>query len=829
MQTQGGTAATTAIEDTADRRIRWRFNVDWNGNGAYSHALSSLATYVQSATVDRALKGSAPADIMLIEGSSAAKLSVILAGRDSTSGLEFDAVFSPYNGNSPLYGKNQIGSECTFDIGVDTVLGTVWYPQFVGNISSIDIDRESGEVEITALDRVEKLRKPVILAPWAVSEYWNNYGRTEAQKADTQNFIQNCLQLCDTSATKYRPTYKSEMGLPDTGTIDGVGIFVPFAGGMVPTIGWIDNAAAETYPTNDISMYQAMAQPHPSSPVQTQKPYALTAMGSNTDGNVLKYWVANRDNTRTEGAHYIGFQLSTASGFPNSTYWQTAPDHAIVEYRSGGKYVIGIRCVAGKMYVQVRNENTGVTSNGTQVTIPTGQESVEVSAVVNIGQDKGVRSYLRCNSNATILETIGPNFNPSDYPLDELQGWMQVWHRVGLFNVFYGFRNFGFSASTSPPDETLGGWRPAKYAAILDQGLNSMSYTPNVNGQDAWDVITELAAAEFGSVFWDESGVFRFWNYNTVKSKQDAPVRKVSLADLKGLEISNSLDSVRNIYSVQAGKNIVLQTRVFESESLDQFIIPGQTTKDFIIAVDNVQFTEPRRLPRHTTIPLGTPTGNQFLQWSDDWSHHGYVMQLDYGAGGWHEPDYINVTLEIYTFFNDQGQMVIRVRNPWAETARLAVSDGDGRTASANNKPALRIDGTLIKKGDVMTLRTSDLNSIQKYGPRNYEAKGDWYQQSYNDEGLMNVLLPRTSKPIPTTQNVEMVGDPRIQLGDTFSLVDPEGLGEQMRIQIFGITRKLTKRDGLTDVYSVELIRPTALGIWDSTQYGRWDQSLIWN
>lgn len=829
MQTQGGVAATDAIENSADRRFRWKFNVDWNGDGLYQHALSFMAAYVEDASVDRALKGSAPADIMLIEGSSAAKLEVTIGGVDPTSKLPMVAVMSPYNGLSPLYAKNQIGAECVFEIGLETPLGTVWYPQFVGNISTIDASRNDGTVTITALDRVEKLRKPVILAPWAVADYWNNYGRSEAQKHDPMNIMQNCLQQCDTSATKYRPTYKSEMGLPETGTIDGVGIFAPLSGGVMPTVGWLDHALGVQYPLNGTPMYQLSAQPHPSSPNQSQKVWASSAMGSNEDGNLLKYWVANRDNTRAEGAHYFGFQMSTAAGFPNATYHTTAPDLPVMEYRAGGKWVLRLQLAAGKIYVQVHDQNTNSFYNGSLVNIPTGLESVEVSAVVNISQDKGIRSYLRVGTNATILETIGPNFNASVYPTDEYQGWLQLWHRVSLFNVFYGFRNFAFSASTSPPDETLGGWRPAKYAAVLDQGLNSLSYNPGISGKEAWDVITDVAAAEFGSVFWDETGIFRFWNYNTVKAKQDTPVRTVTLSDVQGLQITNSLDSVRNIYSVQAGKNTVISAVAFEAESIDQFIIPGHTRRDFIVQADNIQFCDPRRLSRHTTIPNGTFTGDAFLDWTEEWTRHGYVMQLDYGAGGWHEPDYTNVTLDIYAFFNDQGQLVIRVYNPWTETARLAVSDGDGRTASANNKAALRIDGTVITKGDVIALRTSDLNSVQKYGPRNYEAQGGWYQQSYNDKGLMNVLLPRTAKPIPTTQNVEMAGDPRIQLADVLSLTDPDGLGESMRLQIFGINRKISKTGGLKDTYSVELVRPTALGIWNSSQYGRWDQSLIWN
>ncbi len=822
MQNHGGDEAGRAITDN-ERRIRWRFNCDWNGNGGYDHPLSFLAVSVIEAEVDRALKGSAPEPIMLIEGSSAAELRVILAGRDETTGLGYDAIFSPYNGFSPLYTKQQIGTECFFDIGIDTAYGTVWYPQFVGNITTIDVNRDTGDVHITALDRVEKLRRPVVLAPWAVSDYWNNLGRVTAQQADTACLIDNCLQQCDTSSTKYRPATRAELDVPD-GSLDGVGVFAPANGGIVPTVGWLDNAQAITYPLDGVPMYQASAQPHPNSPEQSNRPMALSAMGGNGDGDYLKYWVANRDLTRAEGSHFLGLVLSTASGFPNAGYHVTAPDTVLYEYRAGGNFVFRIHLQANQVWVEVYNENTKTSSSTAKVAVPSGRDSVEVYATVMISRNDGIKAYIRAGSNAGAYNKIGPNFDPNTYPFDALQGLLLVRHRVAMFDICYAYRNL--FQDTLAPETNL--WRQAKYAAVLDRGANTLSFNPGVNGKDAWDVITGLAAAEFGSVFWDESGVLRFWNYNTVKAKQDQIVRTVSLDTLSGLEITNSLDSVRNIYSVQASKRTANAGRIYEAQAVDQFIVPGFTRKDFILYVDDVQFAEPRRLPRHTTIPLGTPTGNAFLQWSNDWSHHGYVMQLLYPEG-WHEPNFVNVELDVYAFFNNDGMLVLRVDNPWQETARLAVGNGDGSVTQNDNQPALRIDGTRIIKGTDQVFRTTDKGSVSKYGPRNFEARGDWYQQNYNDKGLLNVLLPRTTKPIPTTQQISMPGDPRLQLADTLQVEDPDGLGTGLRMQIFGINRKVSRDGGLVDTLSVELLRPPGLGIWDSPQYGRWDQSLIWN
>jgi hypothetical protein len=73
VQTHGGVAADTAIT-SPERNFTVRLLVDWNNNGLYNHALSNMTGYVKSASTSRSLRGSAPEEILLIEGASAASL-----------------------------------------------------------------------------------------------------------------------------------------------------------------------------------------------------------------------------------------------------------------------------------------------------------------------------------------------------------------------------------------------------------------------------------------------------------------------------------------------------------------------------------------------------------------------------------------------------------------------------------------------------------------------------------------------------------------------------------------------------------------------------------
>lgn len=246
MQTHGGEAAARVIESN-QREFQAVVAVDWGRNGKFDHNLSNLDVFnLEEVTVDRALAGTAPAELLLIEGAAAAQLTVTLGGE--YEGMPATAVFSPYNVNSPLYAVGRVGAEIVFEIAVITEMGAIAYPQFVGNVRTIEPDRATGKVKITALDRVEVLRKPVLLPPWAMSDEHVNYGEIDSQLCHSHWVIDNCLRLCDVAPEGVkRPTFRSEMGVPDDG-LDGVQVFVTGNGSYIPTVGYLDNPNADSFP-----------------------------------------------------------------------------------------------------------------------------------------------------------------------------------------------------------------------------------------------------------------------------------------------------------------------------------------------------------------------------------------------------------------------------------------------------------------------------------------------------------------------------------------------------------------------------------------------------
>jgi hypothetical protein len=806
MQTQGGAAAEAAIV-SGERRFHVRLLADWNDNGLYDHALSDLSGFVKSVTTDRSLKGGLPADITLIQGSGAAEIDIQLSGE--YNGLPFVSVFSPYQTLSPFWNSTPVGTEIKYEIGVEVLDGTIyWYPQFVGNIRTVTPDRGSGYVNVTALDRVEMLRRPVMFPAWAVYEYHVSRGVVQSLLTDTQWVIDHCLRECKVSPTPLRPTSREENGLSET-DVTGPQIWINGTGGWLPSIGWCDNWNVVEFPDTEstgIPMYMTSGAVHPSSPEPTTKPLAFHAM--QTAGNDhSKYWCTNRDQMTPQGIQVLGCTLITSGA--NGTYYQTADKFELLQVRIGSTYVISVWLEDGQIWSEHLDETLAIVKTSSKVNIPTTEPFVQCNIVWDAFNAAGPLVYVSAGvntNNAGNYEDLGAVYTHIGGRTDELKGLFTVRRQVALNDIRYSSTNFG---NLTVAQSLTWGYRSASYVAVLDQGSNGISYIPQRKADDAWNIISDVASSEFGAVFWDENGVFRFWNSARLGSLKSTIVREMSLDDVTGLRITNTLDSVRNIWSVDAGKRIAPQGVTFEASSVDEFYVPGGTERFFRLWEDSVLSPNPGKLPRYSSV-AGT-----FPEWTDD-VIQGYVAQW-WNGSDWAEDEGKISGIDIYSYFDNEGRLVVKIWNGYAEDMRLATN---------NDQPAMRIEGTAIHTKDNQVTVTKDLNSIAKWKGRNIRLSGDWYQEHYNYKGMVNTLIQSTKEPTPTTDAITIAGDPRLQFGDTVRINDKYGLGESFNIQIYGIRRTFDVDTGLTDNLTVQLIAPG--GIWDDATYGIWEQTFVW-
>ncbi len=811
MQDFGGLDAEAAIL-SPERKFHNRLKVDWNRNGQYNHALSDMSKYVSFARTDRSLSGSAPTSLSLVGGAAAAELVVELGGQYSTDYSIAD-IFSPYQANSPFWGMDIVGVELTFEIGVETGDSLIWYPQFVGNIRSITPDRGGFNVEIRALDRVELLRRPVKFPRWAMIQYQAiNENSVYSQLCDSQWVIDHCLRKSNISPTPSRPVTQEERGVADNDPTR-CQVWVTGTGSYLPTRGFLDNWNIWQFPNDDadFEMYTPYGAQHPSTPEDDKYPMAFSGTQDGY-GSRMIYWSEDIEKINPAGTQIMGFTLITNPLATGAAYYLTAPDQEVISVEFGERYRGQIFVGAGQAWGVWSNPATGESFSTTRVNIPSGQPYVKIDFVVDAFHASGVRAYLSAGSNATgaswsILTTPRTfTFNSWDY-----KGYVQVRHRMPMNDIYYTGTNFG-SGSITPP-QWINDWGavPAKYCAVLDSGANRFSYMPVVDVDDAWELMSEVASAEFGSIFWDESGVFRFWNYETIQMLQNNPVRSINLDQLTGLRFTNWSDSIRNIITVNATDRRSISDTVFEQQDEWDFVIPSGTEKTWRINVPDMQTHSPESPPRYETI-----TGS-YPDWTDT-VIHGYVPQWLHNNGSYFEDNSFVSGLSIDEWIDYEGNLVIQIYNGYSETARLWADNG---------KPGLRIGGTRMTDITEKTHSYKDVASAQKYGGRNLQLSGPWYQEYHNAMGGITRLLSVTKDPVPDTENITMAGDPRIQLGDTFRVSDPEGFGTRFDMQIFGITREFSVANGVTDTYAVKLIK-TPGGIWDDNQYGIWGSTFIW-
>lgn len=807
MQTHGGTNANDAIVSST-RHLAAELLVDWNRNGLYDHDLSDLSGYVSDITTDRALSGSAPEELFLIEGSSAAELSFTVGGEYNGDG--FVKVFSLFNVLSPFYNQNLVGAEVTYSIIVGTPLGNVTYPQFVGYIQTITPDRGTGTVVFTALDRVEKLRKPISLPARYTTE--DQYGRRN-QQSQSQSVIDSTLRLCDISVTPYRPPTKTELGVDETSADEGCLIWGTLNGWMVPTIGCSDDPLFLTGFDDAVfdSAYVANGIPHPDSPDPTQKPLSFRPSGANfASAEGVKFQVTGVPYSPFNRTHYVGFTLDTSSAG-----WDAVGGTftTMLLLAMGQQNAVSVQGTATHLRVQFSGANGTLTSSS--VAIPLGDDAIRCYLIADNSDATGARVYLQVGSNSTVgFEALG--VQRTTHATIRYPAYLDVGDQFGLSDVSYTSLNV-FGADTTDKSTAL-----ATSAAILDQGLNRLEQVPERRGVDAWDIISEVADAEMGSVFWDEQGRFTFWNYQTMLSKRSDPVRSFTLDDLTSLSSTFDLGSVRNIWTVKSTKQTAISrltdNYIYDLSDANLLIAAPMTTTTFRLEASGFNSVlNQNSMVRESTEGGGSP----FPAWPTP-SLTGSIYVLSWNATGnpdgvWAENDARTGTL-VHPYLDENGSLLLDVYNPYSDYVRLATE---------GNEAALKLrGGVVISEGEKIE-SVREQTSIDLYGSRNFVLSNDWVQTTFTDTEIADTLMPRTAFPLPRADSISVAGDPRIQLGDSVLIEDQDGLGARLNAQIYGITRNFNTETGLTDTYTIEAEKPH--GAWDSSVYGVWGSTFTWS
>jgi hypothetical protein len=522
------TAYATA-DDQQDKFPEFKLQIDLPG-GLYDDV-----TLVASAVkVDVSLSTDVPDQTREDEGLAAAQATFTLAGLvDRTDETKTAAwLFGRYSTTSPLYRSDAFKVPVTIDRGLYTATSAGapdMVRKFTGFVDSY-IENDDGSVDFTCIDNRTLLRGSVELTPVVTAAPFNA-GLTSEYAIDA------VLRAGSGGAVSSWPAQRANCILaagmrtslwPEIGALDITNYQLPPVFGRTAF-----GSAVYSQNENDYApdgywpsiRYETASYAHDDVFIEAQITDVPT--GTDTTANALQLQLLNNS----------GSPIDFATLMINSSGLAT-----VLQYGSGGAGTDIERAVwttpvaAGTHYVS------------THIHWPIGSTAATVTMTLD-----------------------GVTHAPYSLTMSAA--------RTDLWNVFQfytdtdsGVKVGGLQVTTETAPASNGAFVAG---AVLDPSLNPLQLMPAVSG-DPWQVLQQIAAAEFGICRFDESGVFRFTNRNNVRSA--ASVKTItSSTSLKGLGISSDYASVINRAQV------------------------GYTTYAFpAAAVDGVHARAPRRGCRRT-------------------------------------------------------------------------------------------------------------------------------------------------------------------------------------------------------------------------------------
>ncbi|MFF3210555.1 hypothetical protein ACFYYB_07815 [Streptomyces sp. NPDC002886] len=318
---------------------------------------------------------------------------------------------------------------------------------------------------------------------------------------------------------------------------------------------------------------------------------------------------------------------------------------------------------------------------------------------------------------------------------------------------------FQVSQQTSRPNSPAefsqaGTW---KRGASLSKPRFPLENIPRVEGS-AWDVITQIAKTTLATAEFDSNGFFRWRDHTRWETVPTQPALTVSSTrELASLTVGEEIDACRNYVAVKwsnwgrvKGDQL---TPVAEARTGTAIAAGATLTRVLPIGEDQWDPRTPNvyvdRLPDCVSIKATADSDSAGV----------------YGA--------VEVTLT-----RDGGQVTLSMRNRASYTVYYHGVSAFARTTSSDS-PA----------GPTDTLTTVQSSASQRaYGVQVYEHQGtEWVQYRDSAAELASAILAAGQYPIPSLQSVEILADPRLELGDVVRVVDRTGAALDTLAWVVGI------------------------------------------
>lgn len=700
-----------------------------DGVTAIPSSYADVSDCVVSTRADSAVTTSTPEGTLLINGYSSMGGTIVLSGLlQQAAGVppvEGQSIFwlcNPNDVTSPLWGLSLVGMTVTLQEG-RWVGGTT--PEFV-TVGTLIVDTvacSNGTVTLTLIDGRNAIRGAASLPPVFTGNPWN-MGLTSATAVDYLFRHSSPGQYL--SWPKQRANCVLAVGMRDTLWAD-VGFYQAHNSTdlIEPTFSLGLNGPALAY-TTGLGVSPGIPQWQSVPPIQPTDPF------------FTEFWLTpNNDDFSVGHYNFTALYENNLTAYPVIEVQVTSTNIVITAVTSAGS-------ISHTWTVAVGFTNRYVNC---QITWASG--STAITGVITL--DATTHSFSMTAASvrpASVMDIAQLIINGAG----TIEGWQTTTEAAGAPS------NFGFTPTL-----------------ILDQSLNPLTALPDVTGKDIWSALQDIAAAEAAVIWIDELNIAHFVNRNTIAAKTSVLTlsSKVNLAALDSL---TQLSLVATHVQVPVNAiSISDPTEVWGANQI--YTIPASGSLVMIVNTQypalNVATTDSGFFPTNGGLPPSGPAIVGHTYWRGDTQADGLGIPVING-----------MSVNVVQLSSTALRVTVTNANPYP----VPLANPAGYTGGATGQPSLSIGGQVVipaAAGLTGTTSTSGVVADSQWPPGNAAANprgdillpipaNDWVQDLPTAQALGDHYLRDFLKPRPLLRNAVMVSDPRLQLLDRVTVVDPD-------------------------------------------------------
>lgn len=733
-------------------------NASWTGDPNRSTSVLQTNPYqdvsltVESLTVDRQLTTDMPDGTRLITGYPAASAQLTLSGLvDQTPGASKSIAWllNPAEPTSPLYRSDALGSPITIKTGVypGSTVTPELFTIFTGTVDDYTVNTQAGTATLTCLDARSEFNvtPPLPLGAFASDTAAATYVTGGVAQLLTSGWVLNLM--CESIGLYTSPPARNQAMVRITnhgGTWPELGPAAAVQVGSLPGMTPGQGKFASQVPSN--SFVQWWNNP----PVGNPNGNLPGDIGSSGNAWFFECWI--KPDTST-----------AATVSPNTAL------HCTLNNTSGSP---GIEIELGAVAASI---GAALTPYAFVFLLPSSLTTQVTPATLTIPNDGQWHYYSAAfHFTSTTAFTVVFTVDGTSQTANGAMGAAATTHLAPLSLLVQHLCptesiQVTNETGTPPPNN---GFTPSALVNI-GPSLNDLTAVPDVAGQDAWNVLQQIAQAEGGIVGFDEVGVFRFTNRDTIRVQTDQRTITPTYS-LKTLDQEMGLSFVRNHIQLPVNK-LQVQPASTVWSAADAIEIPPHATYTQFITTDNP-------VVNVSTVGQIMPSGGGtpgLTYWR--------ASTTQDGKGG--ERTLLTVTvrqlgpatllLSVVSPYPYPVWLVsptspsyppaaIGLPRMWIGGNFVTSTSGNTDTAAGGDTPAAVIADSqwppLVDGGAVTNPRGERL-LVMSSNPFVQEVDSG---QTFTDDTLIDLYKPR-----PLWRNVSIVPDPSLQLADRVLVTDP--------------------------------------------------------